>query len=75
MDDSASRFRMKNVVHKHKKDNPHGLSFCNYLMAQAGDISLLSVSFVINRRLQTPSRIAGHSLRTCASRSHDTSDW
>lgn len=51
MDDSASRFRMKNVVHKHKKDNPHGLSFCSYLVAQAGDVGLLSVSFVINMRL------------------------
>lgn len=75
MDDSASRFRQQSIVHKHKKDNPYGLSFCSYLMAQAGDISLLSVSFVINRRLRTPSKTAGHSLRTCASRSHDTSDW
>ena len=75
MDDSALRFRQQSVVYKHKKDNPHGLSFCSYLMAQAGDISLLSVSFVINRRLQTPSRSAGHSLRTYASRSLDTSDW
>lgn len=75
MGDSASRFRQQSIVHKHKKDNPHGLSFCSYLMALAGDISLLSVSFVINRRLQTPSRSVGHSLRTCASRLHDTSDW
>lgn len=75
MDDSASRLRQQSIVHKHKKDNPYGLSFYSYLMAQAGDISLLSVSFVINRRLQTPSRSAGHSLRTCASHSHDTSGW
>ena len=75
MDDSASRLRQQSIVHKHKKDNPHGLSFCSYLMALAGDISLLSVSFVINRRPRTPSRSAGHSLRTCASRLHDTSDW
>ena len=75
MDDSASRFRQQSVVHKHKKDNPHGLSFCSYLMAQAGDISLLSVSSVINRRPRILSRTAGRSLRTCANRSHDTSDW
>lgn len=75
MGDVASCFRMKSVVHKEKKDNPHGLSFCSYLMAQAGDISLLSISFVINRLPRTPSRTAGHFLRTCASRSHDTSSW
>lgn len=51
MGDMASCFRMKGIAHKHKKDNPHGLSFCSYLMVQAGDISLLSVSFVINMRL------------------------
>lgn len=60
---------------KKKKDNPNGLSFYNYLMVQTGDISLLSVSFIINRRLRTPLKTAGHSLRTCANRSHDTSDW
>ncbi len=75
MDESPSRFRQQSIVQKHKKDNPHGLSFCSYLMVQTGDISLPSVSFVINKLPRTPSKTAGHSLRTCASRSHDTSDW
>lgn len=75
MDDSASRFRQQSIVHKHKKDNPNGLSFYGCLMAQASDISLPSVPFVINRPPRTPSRTAGHSLRTCAGRSRDTSDW